>query len=56
MSPLLLGSVLADSGSGCGLLGELWGFWFDEPDAGLGEAVEARVTTGDGPLVVLFGH
>ena len=55
MSPLLLGSVLADLGSECDILGELLGFGLDEPDASLGEAVEAHVTAGDGPLVVLFG-
>ena len=46
----------ADLGSECDLLGELLGFGFDEPDAGLVEAVGTHVTSGDGPFVVLFGE
>jgi len=32
------------------------GFGFEEPDAGLVEAVEAHVAAGDDPLVVLLGQ
>ena len=31
------------------------GFGFEEPDAGLVEAVDAHVASADGPFVVLFG-
>ena len=51
--PLLLGSVLADLGSVCDLLAELVGFGFEEPDAGLGQAVGAHVAAGDGPFELL---
>ena len=54
--PLLLGSVLADLGLESHLCDWLFGFRFEEPDAGLVEAVGAHVAAGDGPFVVLFGQ
>ncbi len=34
--------------------GAVLGFGFEEPDAGVGQAVAAHMASGDGPLVVLF--